>query len=71
MTRAKAAGLSTDEGARLGRLLKLLSDPVRVRVQFALVAVDELCVGDLALTLDVSMDQSSRTIKMLRGAGLV
>lgn len=56
---------------QLGELLSLLSDPVRTRVLFALVAVDELCVGDLALALDVSMDQASYALKMLRGPGLV
>ncbi len=59
------------EAERLGRLLDLLADPVRSRVLFALVSVDELCVGDLALALDVSMDQVSYALKMLRPAGLV
>jgi DNA-binding transcriptional ArsR family regulator len=35
------------------------------------VAVDEMCVGDLALALDVSMDQSSYALKQLRIEGLV
>jgi DNA-binding transcriptional ArsR family regulator len=35
------------------------------------VSVDELCVGDLAVALDISMDQSSYALKQLRGAGLV
>jgi DNA-binding transcriptional ArsR family regulator len=68
---AKDAGLSAVDGERLGRLLGLLSDPIRVRVLFALVSVDELCVGDIALALDISMDQSSYALKQLRGAGLV
>lgn len=38
---------------------------------FALVAVDELCVGDLALALDITQDQSSYALKLLRAAGLV
>ncbi len=63
--------LSTSEAERLGRLLGLLSDPIRVRILFALVSVDELCVGDLALALAISMDQSSYALKMLRSAGLV
>lgn len=67
--RAELLGLQDTE--RLARLLGLLSDPVRVRVLFALVSVDELCVGDLALALGVTMDQSSYALKMLRSAGLV
>jgi len=68
---AQSALLSTAEADRLGRLLGLLSDPIRVRILFALVSVDELCVGDLALALDISMDQSSYALKLLRGAGVV
>ena len=36
-----------------------------------LVAVDELCVGDLAAALGISMDQSSYGLKQLRTAGMV
>ena len=68
---ARAGLLDLGDAERLARLLGLLSDPVRVRVLFALVSVDELCVGDLALTLGVTMDQSSYALKMLRSAGLV
>src|SRR4051812_23294777 len=69
--RAQGAGLTTADADVLGQLLGLLSDPTRVRVLFALVSVDELCVGDLALALGISVDQSSYALKLLRGAGLV
>jgi DNA-binding transcriptional ArsR family regulator len=59
------------EGEELARLLGLLADPVRVRMLFCLASVDELCVGDLAMALDISMDQSSYALKLLRTAGLV
>ena len=49
----------------------MLADPVRSRILFALVTVEELCVGDLALALDVTEDQVSYGLKMLRLAGLV
>ena len=68
---ARQGGLSLDQAEDLGRLLALLSDPVRIRIMFALVSVDDLCVGDLALTLDISMDQSSYALKQLRSAGFV
>jgi DNA-binding transcriptional ArsR family regulator len=71
VTAARSAVLTPAEADRLGRLLSLLSDPVRCRTLFALVAVDELCVGDIALTLDSSMDQASYALKQLRSAGLV
>jgi DNA-binding transcriptional ArsR family regulator len=68
---ARSAVLSALDAERLGRLLALLSDPVRVRVLFALGSVEELCVGDLALTLEISVDQSSYALRLLRGANLV
>lgn len=71
VAQAQDAGLAAEDAERLGRLLGLLSDPIRVRMLFCLVAVDELCVGDLAMALDISMDQSSYALKQLRGSGLV
>jgi ArsR family transcriptional regulator, lead/cadmium/zinc/bismuth-responsive transcriptional repressor len=68
---AQAAILSTLEAERLASLLGVLADPVRVRILFALASVDELCVGDLALALGISMDQSSYALKQLRAAGVV
>jgi ArsR family transcriptional regulator, lead/cadmium/zinc/bismuth-responsive transcriptional repressor len=68
---ARAAVLSPADARRLSELLTVLSDPVRLRQLFALVAVEELCVGDLALALDVTTDQSSYALKQLRQAGLV
>lgn len=61
---------SQREAERLGRLLSLLSDPVRSRILFALVTVDEMCVGDLALALNATEDQVSYALKQLRTSGL-
>ena len=68
---ARAGMLSVGEAGRLAGLLGILADPVRSRILFALVSADELCVGDLALALDVTEDQVSYGLKMLRLAGLV
>ena len=68
---ARADALSVGDAGRLAGLLGLLADPVRSRILFALVAAGELCVGDLALALDVTEDQVSYGVKMLRLAGLV
>ncbi len=68
---ARAGSLSEDDAGRLAGLLGLLADPVRSRILFALVAAGELCVGDLALVLEVTEDQVSYAVKMLRLAGLV
>jgi ArsR family transcriptional regulator, lead/cadmium/zinc/bismuth-responsive transcriptional repressor len=68
---ARADALSVSDAGRLAGLLGLLADPVRSRILFALVTAGELCVGDLALALDVTEDQVSYAVKMLRLAGLV
>jgi DNA-binding transcriptional ArsR family regulator len=68
---ARSDLLSVDDAGRLAGLLGMLADPVRSRILFALVAVKELCVGDLALALDVTEDQVSYALKLLRTAGMV
>jgi DNA-binding transcriptional ArsR family regulator len=68
---ARAGLLSEADAGRLAGLLGILADPVRSRILFVLVTAGELCVGDLALALDVTEDQVSYGLKMLRLAGLV
>ena len=68
---ARAGVVSVDDAARLAGLLGMLADPVRSRILFALSAAAELCVGDLALALEVTEDQVSYALKMLRLSGLV
>ena len=62
---------SADDAARLTSLLSLLADPTRLRLVYALDVAQELCVGDLALALDVSEDAVSYALRLLRTAGLV
>lgn len=62
---------SVDEAGRLTSLLSLMADPVRLRILYALDVTQELCVGDLALALDVNEDQVSYGLRLLRTAGLV
>ena len=52
-------------------VLTLIADPTRMRLLFALDAAEELCVGDLALALEISEDAASYGLRMLRTAGLV
>jgi DNA-binding transcriptional ArsR family regulator len=67
---ARFGVLSVTEAGRLAGLLGMLADPVRSRILFALSG-GELCVGDLALALEVTEDQVSYALRMLRLAGLV
>lgn len=69
--RAQARLIDVEDAARLTSLLSLVADPVRLRLLYALDMVEELCVGDLALALEVSEDQAGYALRILRGAGLV
>ena len=71
MTRAQERLPSLEEAQRVTSVLTLLADPTRLRVLYALDEVDELCVGDLALTLDISEDAVGYALRLLRTAGLV
>jgi DNA-binding transcriptional ArsR family regulator len=71
VAQARDRGISAEDAARLSSLLSLLADPSRARILYALDLVDELCVGDLALALDLSEDAVSYALKLLRTAGLV
>ncbi len=62
---------SPDDAARLTGLLSMMADPVRLRLIYALDVAEELCVGDLALALEVSEDSVSYALRLLRSAGLV
>jgi ArsR family transcriptional regulator, lead/cadmium/zinc/bismuth-responsive transcriptional repressor len=61
VTRARARGLSAEDAGR----------PVRARILYALDEVEELCVGDLALALEVTDDAVGYALRLLRTAGLV
>ncbi|MHB1988165.1 MAG: ArsR/SmtB family transcription factor [Acidimicrobiales bacterium] len=63
--------LEPGDAGRLSGLLGLIADPVRLRLLYALDVVEELCVGDLALALQVSEDQIGYALRILRSAGLV
>ena len=60
-----------DATTRLTGLLSMMADPVRLRLIYALDVTEELCVGDLALALDVSEDSVSYALRLLRAAGLL
>lgn len=55
----------------MAALLSLLADPLRSRIISALLLSDEMCVGDLALSLDATEDAVSYALRLLRTAGLV
>ena len=63
--------LAPDEAVEIAGVFDLLSDPSRVRVLFALLEAGELCVCDLAETVDMSTSALSHALRLLRTAGVV
>ncbi len=60
-----------DEAADLGALFRLLGDPTRIRILFALLEADELCVCDLAEAVDTTETKVSQALRLLRASGVV
>ena len=67
----RAADPGAPDAQAVASLLTLLADPLRARILAALLVVDELCVGDLALALDATEDAVTYALRILRTAGLV
>jgi DNA-binding transcriptional ArsR family regulator len=60
-----------EETAEVAELFRLIGDPVRARILYALTGADEMCVGDLALALGVPENSVSYALRLLRTAGVV
>ncbi len=68
---ATTAGIDVDEAVDLAEMFRLLGDPTRVRILFALLEAGELCVCDLAAAVQASETKVSQALRLLRGAGTV
>lgn len=68
---AHAAIPDHDEAGTLAQLFKLLGDPTRTRILYALLEVGELCVSDLATVVEAPETTASQALRLLRTAGVV
>jgi DNA-binding transcriptional ArsR family regulator len=59
------------EAAALAETFKLLGDPTRARILYALLEHGELNVSDLADTVEVPETSVSHALRLLRTAGIV
>lgn len=60
-----------DELAAMVELFKALGDVTRARIVYALLAAGELCVCDVAATVEVPESTVSHALRWLRSAGVV
>jgi ArsR family transcriptional regulator, lead/cadmium/zinc/bismuth-responsive transcriptional repressor len=67
----REASLPDAELVRAAALFKLLGDPTRSRLLYALLEAGELCVCDLAAATDTQETTVSQSLRMLRASGVV
>ncbi|AFY79072.1 putative transcriptional regulator [Pleurocapsa sp. PCC 7327] len=70
VTHLKETILDTEKAQRMAEFFSLLGDPNRLRI-LSLLAKQELCVCDLAATLDMSESAVSHQLRTLRTMRLV
>lgn len=63
--------IGPDDAAILAERFKLLADPGRLRMVYALLRAGELCVSDLAAAVGASESATSHQLRQLRLARLV
>jgi DNA-binding transcriptional ArsR family regulator len=69
---ALAASLvDVEEATALAQMFRLLGDPTRVRILFALLEAGELCVCDIAAVVETTETKVSQAMSLLRTAGVV
>lgn len=66
-----SALIDPDAAVDLAEMFRLLGDPTRVRILFALLNAGELCVRDIAAVVDTSETKVSQAMRLLRHAGVV
>ncbi len=68
---AKARAIPDTDVERITELFRLVGEPTRVRLLYALVEAGEMCVCDLAAVVDSPETSVSHALRLLRMAGIV
>ena len=68
---ARDSLLDPDDSFQLAQRFKLLSEPGRLGIIYALLEVGEMCVCDLAAAVGASESGTSHQLRQLRQGGLV
>ena len=61
----------TSEAMDLAAMFRLLGDPTRVRILFAVQEAGELCVSDIARVVESGETKISQALRLLRAANVV
>lgn len=70
LRRAEEKMLNSERAQELSRIFKVLGDPTRVKILSAL-SKSELCVHDLAISLEISQSAVSHQLRKLKDAKIV
>lgn len=68
---AKERLIREEEVGELTDLFRMLGDPTRVQILYALVEAGELCVCDIAAVIEVPESSVSHALRLLRTAGIL
>lgn len=71
VTAAQARALPVSDVDRITDLFRLLGEPTRARLLYALVEAGELCVCDLAVVVGAPETSVSHALRLLRMANVV
>ncbi len=63
--------IDAEDAGRAAAMFRLLGDPSRVRLLFALLEAGEMCVCDLAACVEAPETNVSQSLRSLRIAGVV
>ncbi len=67
----KAQALPIGDVDRITELFRLIGEPTRVKLLYALVEAGEMCVCDLAAVVDATETSVSHALRLLRMADIV
>ena len=68
---AKARALPMSDIGRVTELFRLIGEPTRARLLYALVEAGEMCVCDLSAVVDAPETSVSHALRLMRMAGIV
>lgn len=71
LTDSPGESIGAREAGDLAEMFRLLGDPTRIRILFALLAEPERRVGELAAVVGASETKVSQALRLLRSAGAV